>query len=406
MFYGWKLAALTMGGNFMLQGSAIYCLNAFMEPLCEVNGWTRAGLNLSMGLSVLAGQVAMPLAAAVSARRSLRALTALGALAGGVASFGMGLTSGLVPFTLWSILFWVSGQFCGGVVGNALISRWFRHFQGRAFGLSNAGSSLSGVVLPLFCMLLIHRFGVTAAYATLGVLTALLAPLSWWLVRDDPRDLGLHPDGRRHEPRVAGGAPVRTSFTAMAHSRPAWYVGLAFGLALMTASAIMSQMKPRFADLGLEAYPAMLLACLAALFAAFAKYVWGWLCDRATPLMAARLVMALSAASMALMALPPSLPLLAAFSMAFGGCIGGLWAILPALVTWYFGSANFLAAYKFISLLIILRCAGFPVMALSHAVSGGYALADAIFGAGLLTALLLTFLLRPGDAVELRRHRH
>ena len=406
LFYGWKLSALITGGNFMLQGSAVYCMNAFMEPLCEVNGWTRAGLNLSMGLAVLAGQIAMPLAAAVSARHSLRALTALGALAGGVAMFGMGMTSSLALYTAGFILVWVSAQFCGGVVGNALISRWFRHFQGRAFGVANAGSSLAGVILPFFCMVLIHGFGVTAAYAVLGALTCLLAPLAWRLVRDEPQALGLHPDGRRHEPHMPKAKPVNTSLTAMAHSRPAWFVGVAFGLALMTASTFMSQLKPRFADLGLEAYPAMLLACLSALFAALAKYAWGWVSDRTSPLVASRLIMAMSVASVALLLLPPSLPVLALFSVAFGGCIGGLWTVLPAVVSWYFGSRNFLAAYKFITFILILRCAGFPVMALSHDLTGGYALADTFFGAALLTSLVLTFLLRPGDAVENTHHRH
>ena len=33
MFYGWKISLLSMGGNFMLQGSVLYCMNAFMEPL-------------------------------------------------------------------------------------------------------------------------------------------------------------------------------------------------------------------------------------------------------------------------------------------------------------------------------------------------------------------------------------
>ena len=182
-------------------------------------------------------------------------------------------------------------------------------------------------------------------------------------------------------------------------------MGIAYGLALMTASTFMSQLKPRFADLGLEAWPAMLLTCLAALFAALAKYAWGWMSDRTSPLIASRLIMAMSVVSVALLLLPPSLPLLALFSVAFGGCIGGLWTVLPALVSWYFGSRNFLGAYKFITIIHILRCGGFPVMAASHGLFGSYALADAFFGASLLTALVLTFLLRPGDAVENTHHR-
>lgn len=406
MFYGWKLGALTLGCNFMLQGSALYCMNAFMEPLCDLHGWTRAGLNMSMGIASLMGQLAMPLAAAVSARHSLRAFTTLGALVGGAATLGMGMTTNLPLFTLYFILLWVCTQFCGGVVGNALISRWFHHFQGRAFGLANAGTSLSGVLLPFLSMLLIHSFGVETAYMALGLLTCLLAPLSWWLVRDEPQALGLHPDGRRHEPRLPKSLPIATSFTALVHSRQAWFVGVAFGLALMAGSASMSQMKPRFADMGLGPYPAMFLTCLSALFAALAKYAWGWVSDRFTPLTAARLIMACSAASIFLLALPPSLASLTLFSIAFGGCIGGLWTVLPAVVSWYFGSHNFLSAYKFISIFILLRCAGFPVMAFSHDVSGSYTLADIFFGAALFTALLLTFLLRPSDAVENSRHRH
>ena len=30
MFYGWKIGLLSMGGNFMLQGTVLYCMNAFM----------------------------------------------------------------------------------------------------------------------------------------------------------------------------------------------------------------------------------------------------------------------------------------------------------------------------------------------------------------------------------------
>ena len=52
-----------MASNLMLQGSAIYSMNAFMEPLCQQNDWTRMGLNLSLGLAALMGQLSMPLAA-------------------------------------------------------------------------------------------------------------------------------------------------------------------------------------------------------------------------------------------------------------------------------------------------------------------------------------------------------
>ena len=35
MFYGWKLSALGTAGNFLLQGSIIYVMNAFLTPLTQ-----------------------------------------------------------------------------------------------------------------------------------------------------------------------------------------------------------------------------------------------------------------------------------------------------------------------------------------------------------------------------------
>ncbi|SDF16338.1 MFS transporter [Desulfovibrio legallii] len=408
MFYGWKISLLSMSGNFMLQGTVLYCMNAFMEPLCALNGWTRAELNVGMALATLAGQIAMPLAAGLCARHSLRRLMAAGALTGGLATILLGHAASLPLFTLLFTVAWVSTQVCGGVVGNALVSNWFHHYRGRAFGIANAGTSLSGVILPLVSMALINACSVATAYLVLGLLTCLLAPLSWFLVRDTPKDMRLHPDGRRHEPRLPKKrlAPD-TSFHAMLHAPKAYCMGLAFGLALMVGSAVMSQMKPRFADLGLAPYPAMLLACAAALFAALGKYLWGWICDRLTPLAASRLVMLTCLASMGMGFLPHTILNLAVFSVVFGACIGGLWTVLPAAVSYYFGSENFLPSYKFVSIFIILRCAGYPIMGYAHDFTGGYAAADVVFMGALAAALLLSLFLREDDAAEsLAHYRH
>lgn len=406
MFYGWKISALCLGGNFMLQGSALYGMNAFMEPLCDLNGWTRVGLNMSLGVAAFMGQLAMPVAADISTRVSLRLLMTAGAVAGGVATCGMGLTSDIRVFTVFLVILWVASQVCGGVVANALMSNWFSHFRGVAFGVANSGTSLSGMVLPFLSLLLIRHFNLETAYLALGGATLLLAPLSWFLVRRTPQMLHLHPDGRRHDPRPPKGVPRNASLAALVRRPAAWWIGIAFGLALMAGSGVMSQLKPRFADMGADAYPAMILAGSAALCGTCAKYFWGWVCDRATPIFAARAIMLCGVGSMALLLLPASIPGMAAFGLSFGVCVGGLWVVLPAVVAYYFGSVNFLAVYKFIAIFILLRCLGFPAMGLSYDICGSYALSDIFFAASLGIALILTFCLREDRAVERHNHRH
>lgn len=404
LFYGWRISVLSMGGNFMLQGAGLYCMNAFMEPLCELHGWTRMGLNFSLGLATLMGQIAMPIAAAIATKVSLRLLMGLGALVGGLATCAMGLTSELWLFTVYNVILWIASQFCGGVVGNALMSNWFSHYRGIAFGIANSGTSLSGMLLPMAVLVIINTFNVPVAYMTLGVVTCALAPLCWWIVRRTPAMLHMHPDGRKHEPHKAIMRKVNTHGMHLFRRPAVWYIGMSFGLALMAAAAVLSQMKPRFSDLGLGAYAAMFLAAFSAFAGTVAKYVWGWLCDRFTPIFAARLLMMTCLLSMGLMFAPSSLWIMIGFALFFAFGAGGLWVVLPAVTAYYFGAPNFLGVYKIISIFIIIRCLGFPVMGLSHELAGSYILADIIFAISYLAAFILTMLLHPERAVEKDRH--
>lgn len=329
-----------------------------------------------------------------------------GAVAGGLATCGMGLTGDIRLFTCFLVLLWVASQVCGGVVANALMSNWFSHYRGIAFGVANAGSNLSGMVLPFVSLVLIRHFDLQTAYMILGGATMLLAPLCFVLVRRTPQMLHLHPDGRRHDPRPPRGVPRSVSLAALVRDPAPWCIGTAYGLALMVGAGILSQLKPRFTDMGAEAYTAMLLAGSAAFFGMLAKFFWGWLCDRTTPIIASRALMLGSAASMGLLLLPTSLVSMAAFGLSFGVCLGGLWVVLPAVTAYYFGSANFLAVYKFIAIFILVRSLGFPAMGLSYDICGSYALSDIFFSACLIIAAALTFCLREDRAAERQAPRH
>lgn len=375
-------------------------MNAFMEPLCDENGWTRMGVNFSLGLSAFMGQLAMPLAAAISTRVSLRLLMTLGAISGGVATCLMGLTSNLHLFTLFFIIVWVSSQFCGGVVANALMSNWFSHYRGIALGIANSGTSLSGMFLPLLALAIITNFSLKSAFLVLGITTCFLAPLCWHIVRRDPHILHLHADGRRHDPVKSSHVPVNTTLDALVRRPAVWYIGIAFGLSLMCASGILSQLKPRFSDAGITPYTAMLLASVSATFGTLAKYLWGFVCDRLSPIIAARLLITICLGSIGLLWLPASMWSLTAFGVCFATGSGGLWVVLPAVVAGYFGSDNFLGVYKLVSVFILLRCLGFPIMGISHEYFSNYFLADIIFAAALGLALFLTVLLKPERAIE------
>lgn len=457
MFYGWKISALASYSNLLLQGGVLYTMNAFMEPLCRDNDWSRAGVNAGLGFAALMGQVAGPLVAGLSTRVHLRTMMTVGAALGGVSTILMGMTSNLLLFTMLFTVTWISTQACGGVVANALMSNWFTIYRGRAFGLANMGTSLSGAVLPFAIMLLIESFGLRSAYLYFGLVILMLMPLSWLIIHDNPEEMGLKPDGKvdavtandgkrqasnttdtqktTHknaqgttlaqavqigqaglaEAATNAATPQAAQATTMPGPVPApverrklykdpnaYYIGFAFGLALLCTSGVMSQLKPRFTDAGFSDYFSMLLACIAALCAALTKFGWGWICDKTTPLTAARLVMLTSFLGFLPGFLPPGPTSTVLFSIGFGCAAGGLWTILPALVAYFFGNKDFLPCYKFISIFIIIRSAGFPILGFSHSYMGSYLGADIFFLLMFAAAFGLTLLLKEKNAAESR----
>ena len=374
MFYGWKISSVGSFSNMMLQGSSVYLMNAFMEPLCAVNGWTRGELNFSLGISAFVGLIGMPIIAALAERFSLRLMMVLGALIGGGAMSLLGCTDQLWLFTIFNTLIWIFGQSCGGVVANALINNWFVRYRGRAFGLVNMGTSISGVILPFLSLLLIEAFGVRFSYLVLGGLTLSIAPISYFFVRDTPAVLGLFPDGDTTEIPLTEASSEDLPVSTILRIPEVYYIGLAFGLALLVSSGVMSQMKPHFSDLGLTSYAAMGLTCFSALCAAVSKYWWGWFCDRTNPVFASRAIMLSSTLSLMFAFLPQNFGTALLFSFVFGICVGGYWTVLPAVIAYEFGTTHFIHYYKVISIFIILRAGGFLLQGVSYELTGGYTL--------------------------------
>ena len=144
MFYGWKLATLGSSGNLLLQGSIFYVMNAFIEPLVELHGWSRAGIGLSMSFASIMMTFSMPIGIILTNHVSIRLLMTLGALVGGGCYIGLGYVRELWLFSALSAVVWVSGQICGGVVATMLMNRWFAAYRDGPSGWSIWGLRCRG----------------------------------------------------------------------------------------------------------------------------------------------------------------------------------------------------------------------------------------------------------------------
>lgn len=403
MFYGWKLAGVGAFGNLMLQGGVLYVMNAFMEPLVAMHGWSRAGLSIGMSIASVCGTISMPLAISLISLLSIRSIMTLGALFGGIAFISLGHVSELWLFTLCFAVVWMCGQGCGGVVANVLMGNWFLRCRGRAMGLVNMGTSLSGAVLPFIALLLVDSVGVRMAYTLLGSLVLALAPLCWIMVRDTPQAMNMAADGA---PVSTQASPAPTAEQRKCSpkeyfgKRSSWIIGLAFGIGLLSAAGMVSQLKPRFVDVGMSSYLAMTCMCLTAFFAACGKYIWGWISDHSTPLRASKVLMLCNALSLGLIFLPASLTNVLLFVVLYGLCMGGIWTLFPAVVAYMYGMAKFSSAYKYASCFMIVKASGYAIVGMSFSITGKYDAAYAIIIALLFLAALGIMMVKESEAAE------
>lgn len=405
IFYGWYVVAVAFVANFVSTGTGFYVFNAFMIPLCEAHGWTRAQLNLAPMLGFAAILLGQFVFGTILAKVGPRLLMTLGPLLSSAAFIMLGRVDSLAGFFAFYMLLMVGWGAMGGIVANTVVSNWFERRRGKALGLATTGISFSGAVVPLVAAALVESSGLVAAFTYIGTGILIVSPLAWLIIRNTPESLGLRPDGgpaaADTEPELAEtaasdhGEDVRLYWTVPRLMRCGsfWRLGLAYGLVFMGIAGTMYQLAPRFADMGFSPHHAMLLMSLAALMGTLGKYVWGHFCDHRDPRKVVALMMMLVGTGLGLGVAASSLAMVILFAMVFGFAMGGVVSTFAIMTAHLFGRRHFAQVFRLMAAFLALEVLGFLAMGQSYGRTGNYDSAFYIFICLDLTAAALVLTL-------------
>lgn len=400
-FYGWYIVLVASLGNFMATGTGFYLFNAFMGPLCAERRFSRTAVNAGPMLASLLGLVTPMFYGYLLRRAGPRRIMIVGPLVGGAAFAFLGRVTTVWEFFLFYLLLGLGNAGMSGMVANAAISNWFIRKRGRAMGLATAASSLAGVVLPYFALLLLTRLPLSHAFLVIGLLSLLVSPAAALLVRDRPEDHGLMPDGVPSgkrlvfssadgpQPGAAADSGLWT-FPLLLRCGTFWKLGTAYALIMMGVVGVMFQLAPRFKDLGFNSSAAMALLAATALLGSLGKYVWGVLCDRRDARKVATGLMALITVGLVFGLLPPSRPAVAVFVLIFGFAMGGAMSTFPIMIAEFFGRESFARAASYLYILLALQGLGYIVMGQSYDRTGSY---DPAYGVFIVLSAVATVLI-------------
>ena len=285
IFYGWIIAgvvslawAISIGPR---QAFPVFLL-AFLQDFGSSRTATAATFSIHMSCYALGGWALGALADRLGPRRVIAWSTVVWIL--------VLLLCGL-PRNLWQ-LYLIYGV-VGGVAtsglayvpNNALLSRWFIRYRGMATGISQAGVPLGTAAFGPLAQLGIAWVGWRWTHVGFGLVVAATAlPLIVMFLRDDPREMGLTPDGI---PRGASEAalpsrllPRVEGFTGSGLPRGYWTVFGANILRGMTMYAILVHQVVYLVDAGYTRMAAASFFSLGAVIAVPAGLAAGAVSDR------------------------------------------------------------------------------------------------------------------------------
>jgi MFS family permease len=337
IFYGWWVVAAAFAITFLGFGSA-YTFSAFLEPLQRDFGASRGSVSsvfslagfLYFGLGIVSGPLADrfgPRPLVVSGMVLLGVGLALASAAQNLievdAAYGLGVGLGIG---------------CAYVPAIGAVQRWFVRRRGFASGLAVAGIGVGTLVMPPLASLLIGSLGWRGAYLVLGALALVLGCGMALLVENDPRGRALNPDGD-----ALAGSSAQADGAAVGEAiRSGRFISLYAACLICSFGVFVPfvHLVPFARDHGIAAPMAALLLSVIGLGSTAGRFFLGTIADRMGRERSLLMMYVGMAASLAIWALSANAWSLAVFAAVYGVFYGGWVAVLPAVVTDYFGGRN------------------------------------------------------------------
>ena len=197
VFYGWWIVLAAFLNLFFSVGIVYYGFPVFYPAMIQSLGFTRAQLTQGflMGF-VVAGLLFGLLAGVLIDSLGSRQVIRIGIWCVGLPLILMGSMTRLWQYYVLCIAEVVGYVLTGPIPNQVLISNWFRMKRGRAMGMAYLGLGAGGAVSPLVINGLIQSFGWRNTFRIIGALIlVVLFPVSQWITRSSPSDVGLVPDG-------------------------------------------------------------------------------------------------------------------------------------------------------------------------------------------------------------------
>ena len=365
IYWGWWIFAAAIVGQFVTIGFAAQVTGVFLKPMTADLGWTRSEFVLASSLGFGIGGISAFFFGPLIDRYGARPIMLAGTIVGGIALVAVSQIESLWQFILVRGALTQVGLFMiGPLVVNTTLSKWFVINRGRVIALASLGASLGGVIPPLALTGIVDRWGWEAGWVVMGVATLVLMLPCSLVMRRQPEDYGLLPDGKTGDEEqtareLAQLEEMRSDYAnsytrgEALRTRAMWLLIFGFALPVAGVASVYAHVIPFMTDVGYTRSQAAFAFAVQGGVAMASKFFWAWAMQTRSPRILTVLTIAMMGVALALLipAADASLGALLVVLGLFGFGVGGVFPLFDFVWAWYFGRRHIGA----------VRSTGFPI---------------------------------------------
>lgn len=347
-FYGWVIVAIAFCMGFFSLGLGFVAGLLLPSIQAEV-GWSRSAVLGAVAVRGLIGVVISPLFGHYVDRK--HGALVLAVVGGIVSSVGLALISQANEewqfLVLFGVLGGVAGILQGFMISTAIVPKWFVRLRGLTGALTTMGGASSAIGMPILIPLLEGAYGWRGTWVALAVLAFLVTTIPALLIRRQPEDVGLLPDGdsaRRTVGHAGSARPLEPSMSASEALKSSgfWLLVAGVSLGMLSQTAMPTNMTLLLSDRGFAKEAAILGLTGFGIASVGVKLFWGALAVR-FPIRSVLIVVSIYTAActpLILLARPTESWQGFAYALLIGSSVGGFVAISGSIWAEYYGRAH------------------------------------------------------------------